>query len=149
MSCSSASIRVGRRAPEQLVAVVVDAGIGKRDAAVDFAGDHRVGVVGQQRVAGVELHVEPQVVAALARRARPRSRSPSARRSGVQRRLADAGGGHALQPDGLPDAGGARVPDRVRLELPVLLAARLGEVVRVVLGADDDGLRALGIEVRR
>ena len=45
---------------------------------------------------------------------------------------------HRLHPDRLPDAGRARVPDRVRLELPVLLAARLGEVVRVVLGAHDD-----------
>src|SRR5690606_1003693 len=37
-----------------------------------------------------------------------------------------------------PDAGGAPVPDRVRGRAPVLLAARLGEVVRVVLGAHDE-----------
>src|SRR5678815_3081953 len=41
---------------------------------------------------------------------------------------------HALEPDRLPDAAGARIPDRMRLELPVLLAARLTEVVGVVLG---------------
>jgi hypothetical protein len=38
------------------------------------------------------------------------------------------GAGHALQPHGLPDAGAARVPDGMRLALPVLLAAGLGGV---------------------
>ena len=45
-----------------------------------------------------------------------------------------------LQPDRLPDARGAVVPDGVRIGLPVLLAARLGDVERVVLGADDHRL---------
>ena len=57
---------------------------------------------------------------------------------------ADRGRGHALEPDGLPDPGRARVPDRVRLEQPVLLAARLGEVVRIVVGAHDDRRRRRG-----
>src|SRR5262245_20686369 len=48
------------------------------------------------------------------------------------------GGWHDLEPNALPDAGRARIPDRVRLELPILLAARLGEVVWIVIGADDD-----------
>ena len=43
-----------------------------------------------------------------------------------------------LQPDRLPDPGRPAVPDRVRLELPVLLASRLAEIVGVVLGPHDD-----------
>ncbi len=59
---------------------------------------------------------------------------------------ADRGRRDGLEPDGLPDPGGAAVPDVVRLLVPVLLAAGLGEVVRVVLGADHEGVgrRAAG-----
>src|SRR5690348_734088 len=49
-------------------------------------------------------------------------------------------GGDGLEPDGLPDAGGAIIPDGARLGVPVLLAARLGEVGGLVFGADDDDL---------
>ena len=58
----------------------------------------------------------------------------------------DVGARHLLEPDGLPDAGGARVPDRMRLELPVLLAARLRQIVRVVLSMHRHCLRARRIE---
>src|SRR5205823_13450562 len=47
-----------------------------------------------------------------------------------------------LEPGGLPDPRAARVPDGVRLELPILLAARLGQVPRIVLRANDDLLVA-------
>src|SRR4051812_25442167 len=50
----------------------------------------------------------------------------------------DARRRHDLGPDGLPNAAGAWIPDRVRLQLPVLLAARLREIVRVVFSAHDD-----------
>src|SRR5688500_19674564 len=43
-----------------------------------------------------------------------------------------------LEPHRLPDPAGARVPDRVRLEQPVLLAARLREIERVVFGPHHD-----------
>ncbi len=52
-------------------------------------------------------------------------------------------GGNALQPHGLPDPGGAGIPNRVRLQLPILLAAGLREIGRVVFGPDHDGLRPL------
>ncbi len=52
--------------------------------------------------------------------------------------VSDAVPSDHLQPDGLPDAGGAPVPDRVRWRLPILLAARLAEVVRIVLGPHHD-----------
>ena len=58
--------------------------------------------------------------------------------------VGDIGRRHALEPDRLPDAGGAVIPDGVRLELPVLLAARLGQVVGMVLGTDDQDLRSVG-----
>src|SRR5215207_11277623 len=50
----------------------------------------------------------------------------------------DPGRWSSLQPDCLPDAGRSGIPDGVRIELPVLLAARLGQVVRVILGAEND-----------
>src|SRR5687768_18143662 len=43
-----------------------------------------------------------------------------------------------FHPHRLPDAGGPRIPDRMRLELPVLLASWLAQIVRVVLGTNDD-----------
>jgi hypothetical protein len=49
-----------------------------------------------------------------------------------------------LQPDRLPDARGAVVPDRVRGVLPLLLAARLREVLRVVLRPDHHHVRGVG-----
>jgi hypothetical protein len=58
--------------------------------------------------------------------------------------LLDVGAGHALEPHGLPDAARARIPDRVRLALPVLLAARLGQLVRVVFGEHGHRLPARG-----
>ena len=49
-------------------------------------------------------------------------------------------GRNHLQPDRLPDAGRAVVPDNVRVGHPVLLAARLAHVERLVLGAHDQDL---------
>ena len=54
------------------------------------------------------------------------------------RELGDRRARHRLQPDALPDAGRARVPDVVRLGLPVLLAARLTGVQWPVLGPHDE-----------
>src|SRR5690242_12033076 len=39
---------------------------------------------------------------------------------------------HLLKPDCLPDSRGSRVPDGMRLQLPILLAARLGQLMRIV-----------------
>jgi hypothetical protein len=52
--------------------------------------------------------------------------------------LAHVGARHLLDPHRAPDAAGARVPDLVRLRLPVHLAARLVHVLRVVLGLHHD-----------
>src|SRR3954454_9506946 len=45
-----------------------------------------------------------------------------------------------FQPNRLPDTRGARIPDGVRLQLPVLLATRLGQVVWIVLRPDHNDL---------
>jgi hypothetical protein len=52
--------------------------------------------------------------------------------------LAHVGARHLLDPHRAPDAAGARIPDLVRLRLPVHLAARLVHVLRVVLGLHHD-----------
>ena len=40
--------------------------------------------------------------------------------------------GHFFEPDCLPDPGSPRIPDGMWMELPVLLAARLGQIVWIV-----------------
>ncbi len=52
------------------------------------------------------------------------------------------GGRYTLKPDALPDAGSARIPDRMRFQLPVLLAAWLGQIVWIVIYAHGDDLVA-------
>ncbi len=47
---------------------------------------------------------------------------------------------NAFEPYGLPDTGGARIPHRVRLKLPVLFAARLGELMRIIVRHHRNGL---------
>ena len=60
------------------------------------------------------------------------------RQTGYPPQRVDPGLRSSLQPDGLPDAGRSGIPDGMRFELPVLLAARLGQVMRVILGAEND-----------
>ena len=133
------------RAPQQLVAEVVDAGVGQHDVAVDLVVDHLVAVAREQPLAMAEADLHRQVVHRVAAHAHLEAdleafdpRRPA--------HLVDVGPRHPLEPHGLPDAGGARVPDRVRLALPVLLAARLGELMRIVLGAHRDDLPARGVQ---
>ena len=75
--------------------------------------------------------------AQAARSSRTDRSSADRSRSNDQRSSSIWTSGDLLEPDRLPDAGRAVVPDRVRLGLPVLLAARLGQVVRIVFGPDD------------
>ena len=55
----------------------------------------------------------------------------------------DVGGVDSLEPYRLPDTGGAMIPARVRMGLPVLLAAGHGQVERRILGADYHGRRTV------
>ena len=125
------------RAPEQLVAEVVDPGVGQRDAAVNFPSRYRVDVLDEQGGADAERERATAGRLATAREASLSGQAPSGRdwTTTARHRCACV---DALHPDALPDAGGARIPDRMRMKPPVLLAARLGEIVRIVLSADDD-----------
>ena len=109
-------------------------------AAVNFASrSPSRRVVGDQAWSPTcERDAQPQVVRATGPRATLSKPISQRSRFGVHRTATDVACGDPLHPDGLPDAGRARIPDRMRLELPVLLAARLGEIVRIVLGADHD-----------
>src|SRR5215211_8219 len=60
------------------------------------------------------------------------------RKTGDPLQRVNPGRWSSLQPDRLPDAGRSGIPDGMGFELPVLFAARLGEVLRVVLGAEND-----------
>src|SRR3954447_22060896 len=50
-------------------------------------------------------------------------------------------GRHRLKPYSLPDAGRSWIPDGVRLQLPILLSARLREIRRIVFRSYDYFLR--------
>ena len=116
-SSSSASIRVGRvGAPQQLIAIVVDARIGQRDPAMHLAGRRRRRC--RRRAAcspTCKLDVEPQVVAALAVQPGFEADLPALQVRRPAQHARSQVARHDFQPDRLPDAGGARIPDRVRL----------------------------------
>src|SRR5215204_2201695 len=60
------------------------------------------------------------------------------RQTGDPPQRVDPGGRSSLQPDRLPDTGRSRIPNGMRFELPVLLAARFCQVVRVIFRAEND-----------
>ena len=136
---SSASISVGRAGtPEQLVARVVDARIGEGDPPAAPRPRPPVAVVRDRAPPARKLTVEPEIVARLAGDAARRARSPSVRGSPASGARRSRRRRDRFEPDRLPDPGRPRVPDAVRLEQPVLLAARFREIARIVLGTDDD-----------
>src|SRR4051812_20367400 len=105
-----------------------------------FICDYHVGIVGDELFTGAEFHGQAKPLAAVAVQPGFEADLPALH---VRRpsHAADVSRGDAFHPHRLPDARGARGPDAVRLELPVLLAARLGKIGRVVLRAYHDRLR--------
>src|SRR5690348_13752047 len=53
---------------------------------------------------------------------------------------------HSFEPDCLPDTGCSRIPDGVGFELPILLATRLRQLMRIVLHLHRYSLLAGGLE---
>src|SRR5947209_4844795 len=47
-----------------------------------------------------------------------------------------------FKPDALPNAGCSRIPDGMRISLPVLLSTRLGKIERIIVRADYNLLRS-------
>ena len=136
-------------APEQLIAEVVDSGIGERDSPVHFAVDDFVGVVRQHLRAALQAYLQCKRQGKRRfRAALDESLAPDlpALEMGRPAEAIDVSGRNAFVPHGLPDTGRARIPDAMGLELPVLLAPRLGEVGRVVLDAHRDPLVRAGGE---
>src|SRR5688572_25440761 len=96
-----------------------------------FTGHDGIGVVGKQCVADAELDSEFQAFAAIAPEPRLETDLPTLEVRSPSNAL-DPGRRHCLQPHRLPDAGRARIPDGMRLDLPVLFASRLRKVGWVV-----------------
>ena len=69
-------------------------------------------------------------------------------RFGIQR-TGHPTGRDPLHPHGLPNTRRTWIPDRVRLELPILLTACLGEIARVVLRPNDDRMRRRAAQLIR
>ena len=123
--------------PQQVVAQIVNSRITERDAAHDFAASNTVTVIDQFGIFGKQSHAQRQTGSDWSKHSRLESNLPALEvRRPVQ--YLDSGFRHDLEPDGLPDARGARIPNTVRLERPVLFAARFCKVVRVVFGSHDD-----------
>ena len=128
------------RRPEHLVTIVIDSRIGDADPASNLVRIKSVGVVGQHAAVLSQLHPQAQIAALPAGQAHVQADLPSVR---IRRptQLIEICFGNHFKPDALPDAGGAVIPDGVRLRPPVLLAARLCQVGRIVLGSNDQRLR--------
>jgi hypothetical protein len=129
------------RVPEEVVARVVDAGVGQSDGAIGSTADEGIDVGREQCLARSQRDLQHGT----------RNRRASELRIDVdlpplERRLAaqddEACGGHHLEPDRLPDSGGPPVPNGVRLELPILLATGFGEIMRIIEGAHRDDVLA-------
>ena len=123
--------------PQQLVPVVVDPWVRQRDAAVDLAVDHRIRVISNEVIPNRQARVQSKPVASRARQPALQSHFPAL---DVRRppKILNGDTRDHLHPDGLPDAGRPRIPDGMGRNLPVLLAARLREILRVVFGANDE-----------
>jgi hypothetical protein len=102
--------------------------------------------VGRERFSVVaQLNVEPRVVS----RATVRLDGNDHRTRGDvgrQGEMVDVQFRHRLEPDWLPNAGGAVVPDHVGVELPVLLPAGLGDIEWIVLRPHHESARAVAVE---
>jgi hypothetical protein len=117
--------------PEQVVAVVVYAWVGKGDAALHLVAYHAVPVFDEQLVLGVELDVELKVGTHRPFDERFEPYLPAFEMRCPAHPL-HVGDRDRFQPYRLPDTGSAVIPDRMRLQNPVLLAAGLLKVLRVV-----------------
>jgi hypothetical protein len=120
----------------------------QRQVPLQHAAGHGVDVVGHHLA--VQRQAQARRAASGCSRAAPARVTAQAQDGSVQVRLpghaVDPHGRNRLEPHRLPDPGGALVPDLVRALAPVLLAARLGEVVREVLRADGDDLLAVRLQ---
>ena len=136
------------RTPEQLVPRIVYARIGERDPAIHLASDDGVAVGRELFPPARQRHGETAHVRRDAADSGEDADFPSHEVGRVldhpQRGLRDA-----FHPDRLPDAGRPRIPHRVRFQLPVLFAARLGEIDRVIVDAHDNLELAGGGDERR
>jgi hypothetical protein len=125
------------RGPEQPVAVVVNAGIRQRDPTMHFTTNHGVSVIGDCDAFALEPKRQLQIRSRGARNLRVEADLPPFEVRRPAEGLDPSRGEH-FQPHCLPDAAGARVPDGMRLSLPVLFASRLREVLWIVERADDN-----------
>ena len=126
-----------RGRPQELVARVVDPRVGKRDSSRDFRRGQAVRIIADHLFAQMHFDAEAKAVAPVPGDVRLeadvpplQARAPANR--GNPRRW------DPFEPDRLPDPCRPWIPDGMGLQLPILLAARLGEVCRVVFGPDDD-----------
>lgn len=116
-----------RGAPQELVAEVVDPGIRQRDAAVNLSRGGRVPIAREHDAAAVKLDVDADVARAAGTELQRQPDLPAVE-VGRPANPGDVRFMDDLVPDGLPDSARPWIPDRVWMELPVLLAAGLGEI---------------------
>ena len=133
------------RAPQQLVAIIVDTGIRQHDDAVHFPFHYLVTITGKQSFAVPQGDIDREVVCLV-------SDDACFKAYGISFYLGrpadffDVIVWHLLKPDCLPDSSRPRVPDGVWLKLPILLPARLGKLMWVISHLDRHGLLPGGIE---
>src|ERR1043166_1263117 len=109
---------------------------------MNFARDNRIRVVGEQRIPHTQCRLEPQIIAACAVQAQVDGDLP-ALDIGSPAHVGHPSGGNELEPNRLPDARRAWIPDGMGTELPILLAAGFCQVLRIVLHPNHNGLNRI------
>src|SRR3954463_1603437 len=105
-----------------------------------FARNHRIRVLRKQHVTYLEPNRKVEFFCARPLDIRLNADFPTLKIRGPSNCF-DTEARHRFQPDGLPDTCRARIPDGMRLSLPVLLSAGLRKVEWVVKGPNNDLLR--------
>ena len=106
---------------------------------MDFAVDDFVGVVDEQHTADRQFNFNLNPGLAIARHKRFKTDFPAFKLRSPADAI-DISVRHQFYPHRLPNPSRARIPDAVRFHLPILLAARFCQILRVVLGPDGNSL---------
>ena len=127
---------------------VIDAWIGQADAPMHLVTDDLIDVLSKHWMPQRKLDRQREIFSIAAADERVQSELPAFQ---VRRPLnaLHVDIWDAFEPHRLPDARRARIPDAVRLEPPILFAARLLQVMRIVFHANRDALLAARCQAPR
>src|SRR4051794_12808571 len=130
------------RTPEQFIPIVVDTWVGECDAPREVIASHSIAIAGENLVSRAQRHMKlERVVEVTSANLGGQADFPTFQ-DAIPLQGVDPRCGKLLNPYRLPDARRSRIPDSVRIQLPILLPARFGEIGWVINRAHDNSLAA-------